>query len=332
MLENESDLSSIKLIDFGLSVKYDDTSFNNMLNDRWGTLIFMAPEILLFKDYNKSVDLWSIGILMYMLISGGDHPFYKHGMDLKAYWKVLEQSPKAIFDESKFSKIAIDLIGKLLNFETIHRYNIDQALKHPWITRMNETSIPITFNDVFKTMEIEDKLRRTFKLVYFCSILKFKALEEEEKQPNGKYVKLIHKVTKAIEKWKEERIQEDFINDEDYVGLQGSPSKFDTVSDFSHAFNEFQEESIDRRTNSIASCFRGISPNQSRTEEQSPNSDWRIRLINPIKMISTNSSELGNFNKNKVILVDGSDWNENQESKVSENTMDSTKRASQSIK
>ena len=34
MLENEKDLSSIKLIDFGLSVKYDDTSFNNMLNDR----------------------------------------------------------------------------------------------------------------------------------------------------------------------------------------------------------------------------------------------------------------------------------------------------------
>lgn len=34
MLENQADLSSIKLIDFGLSVKYDDTSFINMLNDR----------------------------------------------------------------------------------------------------------------------------------------------------------------------------------------------------------------------------------------------------------------------------------------------------------
>lgn len=45
----------------------------------------MAPEILLFKDYNKSVDLWSVGILMYMLISEGDHPFYKAGMDLDSY-------------------------------------------------------------------------------------------------------------------------------------------------------------------------------------------------------------------------------------------------------
>lgn len=95
----------------------------------------MAPEILMYKDYNKSVDLWSVGILMYMLISGGVHPFYKSGMDVKGYIDFLQKTPELTFDKSKFSKIAIDLIGKMLNFETIHRYNIDQALKHPWITR-----------------------------------------------------------------------------------------------------------------------------------------------------------------------------------------------------
>lgn len=135
MLENENDLSSIKLIDFGLSVKYDDTSFNNMLNDRCGTLIFMAPEILLYKDYNKSVDMWSVGILMYMLISGGQHPFYKSGMDLKEYCNLLQKSPKVEYDDQKFSKLSKDLIDKLLNFETFHRYSVYQAVKHPWITR-----------------------------------------------------------------------------------------------------------------------------------------------------------------------------------------------------
>lgn len=292
MLENEKDLSSIKLIDFGLSVKYDDTSFNNMLNDRWGTLIFMAPEILLFKDYNKSVDLWSVGILMYMLISGGDHPFYNTGMDLKSYWKVLEQSPKLIFDDTKFSKIAIDLIDKLLNFETMQRYNIDQALKHPWITRMNETSIPITFNDVFKTFEIEDKLRRTIKLIYFCSIIKSQS-SEEEKCPDSKYIKLLNKVTKAIDKWQEERVQADFVNDEDYVGLKGSPNKFDTVSDFSLAFNEYREEDTARRSETNESCERDASSNKSRSDDQSFNSEWRIKLINPVKMESMKISEWG---------------------------------------
>jgi serine/threonine protein kinase len=45
----------------------------------------MAPEILLFKEYNKRVDMWSVGILMYMLISGGIHPFYTSGMSLNDY-------------------------------------------------------------------------------------------------------------------------------------------------------------------------------------------------------------------------------------------------------
>ena len=230
MLENEHDLSSIKLIDFGLSAKHEDSVYSSNLNDRWGTVLFMAPEILLSKDYNKSVDIWSIGILMYMMISGGDHPFYKSGMNGDIYWKILESSAEIKFDDSKFSKISKDLIGKMLNFETIQRYNIDQALKHPWITRINETSIPITFNDVFKTMEIEDKLRQTFKLIFWAVIVVRN--NEEEKNTEKGYVKLLHKVSKAIDKWQEEKVKEDFINDEDYVGVQGSPNKFDTISDF----------------------------------------------------------------------------------------------------
>lgn len=93
----------------------------------------MAPEILLFKDYNKSVDMWSVGILMYMLISGGVHPFYKSGMNLKDYCDVLAKSPEIEYDVDKFSKISKDLVSKLLNFETIKRYSVYQALKHPLI-------------------------------------------------------------------------------------------------------------------------------------------------------------------------------------------------------
>jgi len=114
MLSDPNDLSTIKLIDFGLSVKYDDNLFGNMLNDRCGTIIFMAPEILLSKDYNKSVDMWSVGILMYILISGGKHPFYKPGMKISEYRKILETKPKVKFDNQKFSKISQDLISKFL--------------------------------------------------------------------------------------------------------------------------------------------------------------------------------------------------------------------------
>lgn len=282
MFEDENDLSSIKLIDFGLSAKYEVSLYSNNLFDRWGTMIFMAPEILLFKNYSKSVDVWSIGILLYMLISGGEHPFYKPGMDVDAYWKVLETSAELKFDDSKFSKISKDLIGKMLNFETIHRYNIDQALKHPWITRINETSIPITFNDVFKTLEIEDKLRQTFKLVYFWAIIKVKNFEEE-KAPKNNYVKLLHKVTKVIDKWQEDKVQEDFINDEDYVGLQGSPNKFDTLSDFSEADNEYNENFKEKRLKSIDENLKDDFHNRSISDD-STSSGCKLKLIRPIKI------------------------------------------------
>lgn len=197
---------------------------------------------------------------------------------MDAYWKLLETSPQLNFDDSKFSKISIDLIGKMLNFETIHRYNIDQALKHPWITRINETSIPITFNDVFKTLEIEDKLRRTFKLVYFWAVVKSKKFEEE-KAPSDNYVKLLHKVTKVIDKWQEEKVQEDFINDEDYVGLQGSPNKFDTLSDFSDADNDYREKQLKSIDEDWKETFRDQS-----ISDDSTSSGWKLKLIKPIKI------------------------------------------------
>jgi calcium/calmodulin-dependent protein kinase I len=36
----------------------------------------MAPEVALHKEYSKSVDIWSIGIVMYMLLTGGKHPLF----------------------------------------------------------------------------------------------------------------------------------------------------------------------------------------------------------------------------------------------------------------
>ena len=37
----------------------------------------MAPEVAFLKEYSKSVDIWSTGIIMYMLLTGGDHPIFE---------------------------------------------------------------------------------------------------------------------------------------------------------------------------------------------------------------------------------------------------------------
>ena len=73
-------MSSIKIADFGLSAKYDHVSIKTM-DEHCGTLIFMAPEVALTKDYSRSVDIWSSGIVMYMLLTGGEHPLFEMGKD-----------------------------------------------------------------------------------------------------------------------------------------------------------------------------------------------------------------------------------------------------------
>jgi len=45
----------------------------------------MAPEVAFQKDYSKSVDIWSTGIIMYMLLTGGDHPLYESKDDCESF-------------------------------------------------------------------------------------------------------------------------------------------------------------------------------------------------------------------------------------------------------
>lgn len=66
-MTNISDTADIKLVDFGLSIILgpSETSL-----DPYGTLSYVAPEVLLQKPYSKSVDLWGLGIIIYVLLSG----------------------------------------------------------------------------------------------------------------------------------------------------------------------------------------------------------------------------------------------------------------------
>lgn len=91
MLKDEKDLSSLKLIDFGISTKYDHIHSWEALSSWCGTLHYMAPEILLHQEYHKSVDIWSAGVVMYILISG-KHPLFDWwNHDYESYVKVLRE-------------------------------------------------------------------------------------------------------------------------------------------------------------------------------------------------------------------------------------------------
>ena len=65
MVDNSPD-SQVKLVDFGLSKTFGPGETSN---EPFGTLCYVAPEILLQKPYDKSVDCWSFGIIIYLMLS-----------------------------------------------------------------------------------------------------------------------------------------------------------------------------------------------------------------------------------------------------------------------
>lgn len=73
LLMDKRDFSTAKIIDFGLSEKY--VVMDDFSNEQ-GTLFYMAPEVVKGNGkISKSVDIWSVGIIMYQMLSGGLHPY-----------------------------------------------------------------------------------------------------------------------------------------------------------------------------------------------------------------------------------------------------------------
>ena len=118
----------IKLIDFGSS-NYLKKGLR--LSLKVGTPYYIAPEILR-RDYNNKCDIWSCGVIMYLLLTGGP-PF--DGQDEQAIVNRVI-SGKFSFEGVEFiSKEAKDLVNQMLTYDYHHRVSADNALKHKWITK-----------------------------------------------------------------------------------------------------------------------------------------------------------------------------------------------------
>ena len=72
-MEKNLQSDSIKIIDFGLSVKTDKPS---RFNEQVGTPYYVAPEVMK-KNYGKKIDIWACGVITYILL-GGVPPFNGH--------------------------------------------------------------------------------------------------------------------------------------------------------------------------------------------------------------------------------------------------------------
>ncbi len=71
MFSVKNDLKSLKIGDFGLSIYTE-----RLEASRCGTVIYNSPEQINEQAYDQSVDIWACGFVLYILCSGGKHPFY----------------------------------------------------------------------------------------------------------------------------------------------------------------------------------------------------------------------------------------------------------------
>ncbi|KAJ5071090.1 serine/threonine-protein kinase fhke-related [Anaeramoeba ignava] len=141
MLVNSKDDTSIKICDFGLS---RFTSEKEKMSTFVGTLQYLAPEIIvqlypesIAKGYTKACDLWSCGIILYVLLSGYI-PFtsLKQTMIMKQILEGDIDFPPDIF--SNVSIAARNLIRRMLTVDPLHRITAEEALQHPWILGQSE--------------------------------------------------------------------------------------------------------------------------------------------------------------------------------------------------
>ena len=125
----------------------------------------MAPEQIIQNEYSKKIDIWPCGILMYKLLTGGQHPFYTKAESNEAYFnrvKNIDQEPLRCKFSSTFSDLAKDFFNKLCSYPANQRYNAQTALEHPWITRDREKPIPLTQKQALISFEKEKALRKLF--------------------------------------------------------------------------------------------------------------------------------------------------------------------------
>lgn len=123
----------VKIADFGLSKIVGPEA---LLFTPCGTPACVAPEVLISTGYGKEVDLWALGVILYILLCG--YPPFQNGVDEGNYGALYEQiiGVNYSFDEMAWASIsesAKDLVSKLLVADSRKRYTAEQILDHPWI-------------------------------------------------------------------------------------------------------------------------------------------------------------------------------------------------------
>ncbi|XP_059665765.1 phosphoenolpyruvate carboxylase kinase 1 [Cornus florida] len=127
----------LKLADFG-SAEWFGVGEDRTMSGIVGTPYYVAPEVLSGRDYNEKVDVWSAGVILYIMLAGfppfyGDSPAETFQAVLRANLRFPTKAFRSVSPEAK------DLLRKMLCKDVSRRFSAEQVLRHPWIINGGET-------------------------------------------------------------------------------------------------------------------------------------------------------------------------------------------------
>lgn len=164
LLQSSTNDSDIKIADFGFAKR---VARPNSLTTQCGTPGYVAPEILEGNPYDTKADMWSIGVILYILL-GGYPPFIEKNQ--RNLFRKIRNGDYEFHDEywGGVSTDAKNLISSLLTVKPGKRYSANQALKDKWICGDDEELAKNNLGDnleKFKKYNAERKFKAAVKSV-----------------------------------------------------------------------------------------------------------------------------------------------------------------------
>ncbi|KAM9148328.1 serine/threonine-protein kinase 33 isoform 3-T9 [Pangshura tecta] len=168
--ENEMKLN-IKVTDFGLAVQKAGGS-ESMFQSTCGTPTYMAPEVISAHDYSQQCDIWSIGVIMYMLLCG-DPPFIASSEE--KLFELIKKGELHFINPiwQTVSEAAKHVLQLLLRVDPAHRITANELLDNLWIT--GETHI---VQRPFNVLELMKEWNNNLDIGEVCNV------EEELNSPS----------------------------------------------------------------------------------------------------------------------------------------------------
>ena len=144
MLNLEDDLSSVVIVDFGLAKRCRDKKGASVVlphaqgvdDSAVGTPVYAAPEVVEEKSYGAAVDMWSLGVIVYILVTGAmPRDLWKSALK---YGRVAEADfGFDCYEWDTVSEAARDFVRRCLTHDPKRRLSAADALEHPWMKKVS---------------------------------------------------------------------------------------------------------------------------------------------------------------------------------------------------